>query len=424
VNIPVERILKAAVAADVFDDERPLAGFIDVDAVRATVGALLRAFPGHVEHAFAAKANTMSRALELVREAGMGCEAASPGELEQALRAGFKSSRIVYDEPAKTLSILRRLLDAGIAFNIDSFQEFERVVDLVSRGGTVSRVGFRVNPQVGAGAIGPMSTATLTSKFGVALDDEGNRERLVDCYCRNDWLTALHAHVGSQGCPLELMAAGVRKLVDLAGEIERTAGSQRIAVIDIGGGLPVNFEGDEVKPAWTDYAAELRRQAPELFTGKYRVQTEFGRAIFAKNGFIATRVEYSKNAGGRRIAVTHAGAQVATRTVYMPEHWKIRLSVFNAAGEPKRGNEVLQDIAGPCCFAGDMIGTERLLPLIEPGDFVALHDTGAYYFSIPFYYNALQAPAVYGAARNSDGAVSLECWRQQQGMDGMLDVIG
>ena len=57
----------------------------------------------------------------------MGCEVASPGELEQALRAGFEAENIVYDEPAKTRAVLEKVLELGIGLNIDNFQEFERV---------------------------------------------------------------------------------------------------------------------------------------------------------------------------------------------------------------------------------------------------------------------------------------------------------
>jgi len=84
----------------------------------------------------------------------------------------------------------------------------------------------------------------------------------------------------------------------------------------------------------------------------------------------------------------------------------------------------VQDVAGPLCFAGDMIATGRHLPLIEPGDFVVLHDTGAYYFSSPFYYNALCAPAVYGAEVNHLDSVSFSVWRPHQTVDDMLAVIG
>ncbi|MCJ7815450.1 MAG: hypothetical protein MUP31_05290 [Xanthomonadales bacterium] len=423
-SINHQNILQAAIKAAYLDEERALAAFVDTTSLAGTITSLRLAFPTHFTHTFAAKANTMSRALERVKEQGMGCEVASPGELEQALRVGFETGSIVYDEPAKTMGMLQKVLKLGIGLNLDNFQELERVRSLLYRNGSESRIGFRINPQVGAGNISAMSTATATSKFGVALEDEGNRAAIIAAYRANSWLTSLHTHVGSQGCSLDLMAAGIRKVVDLAEEINVAAGRQQVEVIDIGGGLPVNFESEEVRPTFADYAGVLRAAVPELFSGKYLAKTEFGRSIFAKNGFIASRIEYTKNSGGRQIAISHAGAQVATRTVFMPEHWKIRLSVFDPSGRAKTGDQQLQDIAGPLCFAGDMVGTARMLPLIEPGDYVVLHDTGAYYFSNPFYYNALCAPAVYGAEGIDGESVKFSVWRAQQTVDDMLAVIG
>jgi len=424
VSVKHQQILQAAIKAGYLGDERALAAFVDTTSLAETISTLHQAFPRHFIHTFAAKANTMSSALALVKEHGMGCEVASPGELEQAIRSGFKPEKIVYDEPAKTKAVLEKVLSHGISLNIDNFQEFERVKALLRETGSRSRIGFRINPQVGSGKISAMSTATRTSKFGFALEDEGNRQAIVDCYKGNKWLTFLHTHVGSQGCSLELMIAGIRKVADLAEEINAAIGHQQVEMIDIGGGLPVNFESDEVKPGFADYAGALQQHVPELFSGKYAVKTEFGRSIFAKNGFIVSRIEYTKNSGGRQIAISHAGAQIATRTVFMPDAWKIRLSVFDPSGQAKSGEEVSQDIAGPLCFAGDMIGSERMLPLIEPGDYVVLHDTGAYYFSNPFFYNALAAPAVYGAEVFDDDFVDFTVWRRQQTVDDMLAVIG
>ena len=419
-----QQILQAAIQAGYLHEECPLAAFVDTDGIAKTISSLHQSFPEHFIHTFAAKANTMSRALGLVKAHGMGCEVASPGELEQALRAGFEPETIVYDEPAKTRKVLEKVLGLGIGLNIDNFQEFERVRGLVGAAGGRSRIGFRINPQVGSGKISAMSTATATSKFGFALEDPGNRAAIIEAYRSNPWLTSLHTHVGSQGCSLELMISGIRKVVDLAEAINSAVGRQQVEVIDIGGGLPVNFDSEEVRPTFGEYASALHSAVPELFSGKYIGKTEFGRSIFAKNGFIVSRIEYTKVSGGRRIALSHAGAQVATRTVFMPEHWKIRLSVFDSRGHAKAGNEELQDVAGPLCFAGDMIGTERLLAPIEPGDYVVLHDTGAYYFSNPFYYNALCAPAVYGAEGNSPDSVSFSVWRPRQIVDDMLAVIG
>ncbi|MBT8064010.1 MAG: diaminopimelate decarboxylase [Gammaproteobacteria bacterium] len=420
----VESALKAALDSGRLGEARPVAAFVDTDGVGRTVRALRSAFPDHFLHAFAAKANPMKSALELVRDHGMACEVASPGELEQALGAGFDPGQIVYDEPAKTESILRRALELGINVNIDNFQEFDRLERLVGDGLPGAAVGFRLNPQVGIGAISAMSTATATSKFGVALEDAGNRERLLECYLRHEWLNSVHVHVGSQGCELGLMIAGIRKTVDLAKQVNAAAGKQRITVIDIGGGLPVNFDSEAIRPTFDEFAAALERAAPELFSGEYRVITEFGRSILAKNGFMAARVEYTKSAGGRPIALTHAGGQVATRTVFMPESWKLRLSVHDPGGYLKQGETIAQDVGGPLCFAGDLVGAELQLPRIEPGDYIVLHDTGAYYFSNPFYYNVLPAPAVYGVQGRNDGSVHLLAWRRQQTMEQTLAVIG
>ncbi len=153
---------------------------------------------------------------------------------------------------------------------------------------------------------------------------------------------------------------------------------------------------------------------PGLFGGRYGIVTEFGRSLLAKHGTILARVEYAKTAGGRPIAVTHAGAQVATRTVFVPSAWPIRVAALDPWGRPKEGDPVVQDVAGPCCFAGDIVAEARPLPLLEQGDLVALLDTGAYYFSNHFSYNALPRPAVHGFADAADGTVRFATVREPQ----------
>jgi len=417
-------VLRAAIQAGHLSDTQLIAGFIDIDGVSRTIDSLVDAFPSHFQHTFAAKANAMSQSLSIIERQGLGCEVASAGELQQALRVGFSADRIVYDEPAKTMEILRFAVQKGISFNIDNFQEFDRVAAIIGASTPQSRIGFRINPQVGSGEISAMSTATRTSKFGVALNDAGNRERLVSLYRAHNWLTTIHTHIGSQGCSLDLMVAGIRRVVDLAVEINAAAERKQITVIDIGGGLPVNFDCEDITPTFSEYADALRSEVPELFNGEFTVKTEFGRSIYAKNGFIAARVEYTKESGGRRIAITHAGAQTATRTAFVPDLWAIRLSVFDSTGDERTSEPVAQDVAGPCCFAGDMLAHNRPLPIIEPGDYVMLHDTGAYYFSNPFFYNNLPAIAVFGAATDHNGRPLLDVWRAQQSMDDMLAVIG
>ncbi|MFI5686376.1 diaminopimelate decarboxylase [Streptomyces sp. NPDC051636] len=416
-----ERVLREAVRQGLLDPEQSLlAAFVDLDGVAATVGSLHRAFrrvlpaPASVVHAFAAKANCLVPVLRELEGHGMGCEVATAGELARALAAGFPPDRIVFDSPAKTRGELERALALGVAVNADNFQELARIDRALAGRHSLSRIGVRVNSQVGGGTIAAMSTATSTSKFGVPLADPGVRQQLLQAFRDYPWLTWIHTHAGSQGCPLDLMARGVALAVEFAEEVDAALGERRVVGIDIGGGLSVNFADDETDPTFDTYAECLRTHAPALFERGFDVVTEFGRSVLAKNGFMAAYVEYTKSAGGRPIAVTHAGVQVATRTVFAPEAWPVRIEAHHGSGRAKQGRPVRQDVAGPACFAGDLLARDRALPLLEPGDIVVVPDTGAYYFSTPFHYNSLPEPAVHGVRMRGDGRVEFTLLRAAQ----------
>ncbi|MFD9881424.1 diaminopimelate decarboxylase [Streptomyces alboflavus] len=428
-----DQAIRAAVEQGIVGPDAPLAGLLDVAGIRAGAAALRAAFaevaaPGtRVLHAFAVKATPLVPVLRLLHDAGIGAEVASPGELALARAAGIPPAHTVLDSPAKTPAELREALALGIAVNADNPQELARVDALVQSAPTRSPVGIRVNPQVGGGAIEALSTATATSKFGVPLRDEGAREWVVRAYLDRPWLTRLHTHSGSQGVPLELMTAGVAAAYALAEEINARAGRRQIDTLDIGGGLPVNFASDEQTPTFAQYARLLKREVPGLLDGRYGLVTEFGRSLLAKQGTLLARVEYVKSAGGRPIALTHAGVQVATRTVYAPESWPLRIAAYDAKGRPKSGPGTGQDVAGPACFAGDLLARDRELPPLEQGDHVAVLDTGAYYFAHHYSYNSLARPAIHGFAagpREEGGAVRFSVVRAQQRVEEIVAESG
>ncbi|MCT7356169.1 diaminopimelate decarboxylase [Streptomyces sp. 15-116A] len=419
---PVRRdqAVREAVEQGLLGPDDPIVALLDVTGIRESAAELRSAFeavtpPGtRVLHAFAVKATPLVPVLRLLREEGIGAEVASPGELALARAAGVEPERTVLDSPAKTPAELREALALGIAVNADNPQELARIDALVGSGVPRSPLGLRVNPQVGAGSIEALSTATATSKFGVALRDEGAREWVVRAYLERPWLTRLHAHTGSQGVALELMARGVAQTYALAEEINRRAGRRQVDTVDIGGGLPVNFASDATRPTYAEYARVLRETVPGLFDGRYGLVTEFGRSLLAKHGTVVARVEYAKSAGGRAVAVTHAGVQVATRTVYAPGAWPLRIAAYDAKGRPKEGPAVVQDVAGPACFAGDLLAREQSLPLLEQGDYAAALDAGAYYFAHHYAYNSLPRPAVYGFVPDGRGGVAFALVRRAQ----------
>ncbi|MGW1914034.1 diaminopimelate decarboxylase [Streptomyces sp. NPDC002076] len=415
-----DEAVRAAVEQGLLGPDAAVVGLLDVTGIRESAAALRAAFDAVVPpgtpmlHAFAVKASPLVPVLRLLHEAGIGAEVASPGELALTRAAGVPAARTVLDSPAKTPAELREALALGIAVNADNPQELDRLDALVRSAPTASPLGLRVNPQVGGGTIGATSTATETSKFGVALRDEGAREWVVRAYLDRPWLTRLHAHTGSQGIPLALLARGVAETYALAEEINERAGRRQIDTLDIGGGLPVNFAAEATAPSYAQYARLLAEEVPGLFDGRYGLVTEFGRSLLAKQGTMVARVEYAKSAGGRRIAVTHAGVQVATRTVYAPGAWPLRIAAYDAKGRPKPGPEVVQDVAGPACFSGDLLAEGRALPLLEQGDYAAALDTGAYYFAHHYAYNSLVRPGIYGFAPDGSSGVAFATVREPQ----------
>jgi diaminopimelate decarboxylase len=135
-----------------------------------------------------------------------------------------------------------------------------------------------------------------------------------------------------------------------------------------------------------------------LFAGKVRVFTEFGRWVFANQGFAASRVEYVKEQPGHRTAVIHLGADMFLRTCYAPETWHHEIAAAGPDGTLKQGPVSPWHVAGPLCFSGDFLAKARPMPDINPGDFLLVMDAGAYTYAMWSRYNSRQMPKVIGLA--------------------------
>lgn len=483
--------------------------FTDVELLEETIEALKASpYPAGTLHTFAVKANPLGPFLEVMQAHGLGAEAASLGELQQALAAGFPPDRIVFDSPCKTVSELRFALKSGVRLNLDNFQEVERVellmqsnpewlraparrpprrstlggggeallqatarlqlqqqrseplaalisgVDASAGGGPVEDddgeqppiIGLRINPQVGEGSIAALSTAGLVSKFGIPLLEA--REEVLAAFGRHPWLNALHLHVGSQGVPLELTVEGVAAVWGLLEEIEALHGPGRVRVLDIGGGLPVQYASDDLswllgsghplsgaagpeaaaaaaepaaprEPMFHTFCRLLRERLPQLYaapTGaaepaapRVQVVTECGRCLVANSTFAASRIEYTKSCGGRQILVSGLGADLMLRACLLPATWPARVQLHDstgrplhplpaaAAGQPAQQQQQLlpTDVVGPLCFQGDRLAEALPLPLARPGYFVVAPDVGAYTLSMYSRYNSRTSPPVW-----------------------------
>ncbi|MCH2119285.1 MAG: hypothetical protein MK161_16480 [Pirellulales bacterium] len=297
-------------------------------------------------------------------------------------------------------------LQWGVNLNADNADELSRIDNCRSALRPGSWVGLRLNPEVGAGSMAAMSVATKSSKFGVPIS--AGIDAFMDYFQRYPWLTGLHVHVGSQGCALDLLVEGVKRAMRLRREIHDRLGRSQIRMIDIGGGLPWNYRPQDQFPTPMEYVASLKKEVSDLFDENIQVVTELGRAIHAGCGWAASRVEYVKSADSMNsepMAVIHLGADFMLRPVYKSELWHHEISLFDEHGMPKQGVKKPTTIVGPLCFAGDVLARGRPLPAVKTGDWLVLHDIGAYTLSMWSRHCSRAIPPVVG----HQGAGELTC---------------
>lgn len=372
----------------------------DLDLLASRVEAIRSVFPPGTLHAVAVKANPLVRVLRFLVECGCGLEAASWEEVALARAAGCPAGSIVFDSPAKTEDELREALSLGLRLNADNFAELDRIHRLGP--GNSRHLGLRVNPEVGEGSIALTSVSQKGSKFGTPLSAVS-----AELFERYPWLNGLHLHVGSQGCPVSMLADGVAAVWKVAlGFLDR------LAFFDLGGGLGVDYRHDGTGPSPAEYAAALRSGCPGLLEGRLPLVTEFGRWIQAPTAWACSRVEYVKDGP---TVILHLGADMFLRKAYHPDQWHHVMKTLSPDGSVKEGDPVPCTVAGPLCFGGDILGREVSLVLPSPGDWVAIADVGAYTMGMWSRHCSRALPGVLGWEKGA--------WRVLKEPESLGDVV-
>lgn len=398
ISIIFSRVLKNT---NLVDEKDTSLIFYDISYIKERIINLVDLFPKSTLHAIAIKANPLFKILKQIEKLGVGLEAATLPELNLAEKSGFSSNRIVFDSPTKTINELEYALSLGCHINADSLIELDRIDELLKRKEfkSNSTLGIRINPQVGSGEISSTSVAGEYSKFGVPIKEK--REALISKFEQYNWLTGVHLHIGSQGCSVEMLIEGIEIVVNFVSEVnnilKRKKAGQKIDIFDIGGGLPVSYHRNKKAVSLSNYVKEMRSCFKELFTDNFKLITEFGRYIHANSGWVASKVEYVKRESNINTAMIHIGADLFLRKCYRPDDWHHEIFVVDSTGKIKSGKDKNKYvIAGPLCFADDMIARNIELPFVEQGDYIIIQDTGAYTLSMWSRYNSRQIPKVIG----------------------------
>ncbi len=329
--------------------------------------------------AYSVKANGNLGVLKTLAAEGCGADVVSGGELKRARAAGIPASKIVFSGVGKTRDEMRLALSEGIhQFNVESAAEVEVLSEVASGLGKTAQVAVRVNPDVAAGGHPNISTGKAGDKFGVPWDEsDAVYERIAEL--GGVEAVGVDVHIGSQIDAIEPMRAAFERVIGMIRRL-RQAGHQ-ISRVDLGGGLGIPYKQGDNPPPPADYANMIRDVTEGL---GLQVILEPGRVIAGNAGVLVTEALYTKPAPKRTFLIVDAGMNDLMRPALYQAHHDF-LPLRERADDERTTS---YDVVGPICESTDKFAAERLMPVIEAGDRIAIMSAGAYGAALSSQYNA------------------------------------
>ncbi len=332
---------------------------------------------------YSVKANSNIAVLAVLANMGSGFGVISGGELKRVLRAGGKSSSVVYSGVGKSEDEIRYALEQEIlGINLESEGELHRVNRIASELGKVANVSVRVNPDIDAKTHPHITTGLRENKFGIPVDEACTvyRQAAELAHIR---IAGIAMHIGSQITSLEPFASAVERILNLVANLEREG--IRIHHLDLGGGLGIRYR-DEIPPTPEQYAKAIE-EVLDRHQVNLPVSIDPGRAIAAESGILMSCVEYVKHGEVKNFAVVDAAMNDLIRPA-LYDAWMDIVPVQQADESPLQ----TFDIVGPICETSDFLGKNRELNL-QPGALIAVKSAGAYGAVMSSNYNSRGRPA-------------------------------
>jgi len=362
--------------------------YYDADLLRRTLTAIRHEagrHEGFMVH-YAVKANANAEVLHIIRQAGLGADCVSGGEIKAALKAGFPADSIVYAGVGKADWEINLGLEHGIrCFNVESLAELEVINELAARQGKTALVALRINPDVGAHTHSNITTGLAENKFGIAMRD---MEYVISRAGQMEHVhfTGLHFHIGSQILDMGDFRALCNRVNDLLTLLERRHVS--VESINVGGGLGIDYQHPNRVPM-ADFKAYFDTYAQHLHLRPGQtLHFELGRAVVAPCGSLITRTLYVKEGAAKKFCIVDAGMTDLIRPALYQAYHKIENLTSDEPVEP-------YDVVGPICESSDVFAKQTDLNRCHRGDLLAIRSAGAYGEIMASCYNCRPLPAAY-----------------------------
>ena len=353
-----------------------------LDAIRKELSAT-----PHFHVHYAIKANANPELLKFVREAGLGVDCVSGGEVQRALEVGFEPKGIVFAGVGKSDREIRTALQAGIScFNVESLPEMEVINELAKQLHVKARLAFRVNPNVDAHTHEKITTGLHENKFGLSMEDLIPAIRLCNELEAVEYV-GLHFHIGSQILDLSVYKALCNRINEIQLQLE--AEGIHTQSINVGGGLGIDYDHPDQNPI-PNFNAYFKvfKDNLEVRNGQ-QVHFELGRSIIAQCGALVSSVLYVKQGHTKNFLIVDAGfTELIRPAMYGSLHFTENIT---AEGAPTAH----YDIVGPICESSDVFAKDYPLPTSQRGDIIVFRSAGAYGEVMASTYNCRTLPLTF-----------------------------
>lgn len=362
--------------------------YYDTDLLRKTLKVINDEASRHENYFvhYAVKANANPQVLHIIREADLGVDCVSGGEIQAALDAGFSASGIVYAGVGKADWEINLGLDSDIlCFNVESSAELEVINELAAAKNKTARVALRINPNVGAHTHANITTGLAENKFGIAMCDMYDVIEKAQSMTNIEFI-GLHFHIGSQILDMGDFEALCNRINDLQDEFERR--HIRIDNINVGGGLGIDYEHPTEVPV-PDFKAYFDTYSKHLHLREgQKLHFELGRSVVGQCGTLITRTLYVKQGTAKQFEIVDAGFNDLIRPALYQAYHKIE----NISSEESVEE---YDVVGPICESSDVFGKQVPLNKCHRGDLIAIRSAGAYGEIMASVYNCRPLPKGY-----------------------------
>ena len=359
----------------------------DEKGIRDTARALYKAFswnPGYREF-FAVKATPNPQILKILKEEGCGTDCSSLTELMMSDRCGFAGDQIMFssnDTPAEEFALAAKL---GATINLDDISHIDFLKDTI--GYIPKRISCRFNPG------GTFTLGESEEGFQV-MDNPGQakygmtRPQMTQAFRRLKELGAeefgIHAFLASNTLSNEYYPALAAILFQMAVELKNETGCH-ITFINLSGGVGVPYLPDQPANDIAVIGEGVRRAYEDILVpagmGDVSLCTELGRFMLAPNGHLVTRVLHEKQTYKDYIGVDACAANLMRPAMYGAYH---HITVMGKEDQPC---DHQYDVTGALCENNDKFAVDRMLPKIDIGDLLVIHDTGAHGHAMGYQYN-------------------------------------